>query len=266
MPAIYTHYYFGKLVFSKLKGELKEIVKRYPNQFRIGLQGPDPLLYHSPFKSDHINEMGDRIHKERCSKFLKKAISVVRKEGIDSGEYAYLIGFLCHFALDSEVHPYVDEYCEINGVGHVYMETAFDKFVLQKEGKDPMKTDLSKIVPHDRYSAKCMSAFYDCLNEKKSLLVLCEMYYERKVLHTPSEWKYNSLETLCKVKPSLDSFWDLVIRKEDDSRCFESNAYLYKKLHESVQLAISLIYSLDDTIQNNVELAKRFNRDFETLK
>ena len=41
-------------------------------------------------------------------------------------------------------------------------------------------------------------------------------------------------------------------------RCDESNAYLYKKLHESVPLAVSLLKNIYEVIQDKAELSPRF--------
>lgn len=266
MPAIYAHYRFGHYVYEKLNKELKEIVKKHFSSFLNGLQGPDPLLYHLPYLPDEITETGDVIHKEPCIKFLKKAIIEVRKAGMDSGEYAYLIGFLCHFTFDSEVHYYVDEYALRNGVSHVFMETEFDKYILKREKKDPLRYDLSTCISCDKDSAKHMSVFYECLNEKKAYMVLKEMVMERKLLYTPHDLKYRTLLKIFGLSSSFRGFSDLLMRKDDEIRCAESNLYLYKKMMESIDLAILLILSLDDSIQNGTAIHSRFYRDFETLK
>ena len=46
MPALYAHNKFGKLVIPKLPSTIKETVRKYPNEFRMGLQGPDFLFFY----------------------------------------------------------------------------------------------------------------------------------------------------------------------------------------------------------------------------
>ena len=36
MPALYAHNKFGKLVIPKLPSTIKETVRKYPNEFRMG--------------------------------------------------------------------------------------------------------------------------------------------------------------------------------------------------------------------------------------
>lgn len=266
MPAIYTHDRFGKYVFEKLGGEVKSVIEKHYSSFQIGLQGPDPLLYHRPYLPDEITKLGDDLHKETCAKFLKKAIPIVRKAGIDSGEYAYLMGFLCHFTLDSECHPYVDAYSEKNDVAHVFMESELDKYLMKEEKINPHTIDLSICVPQDHESAHSLSAFYPEVSESKAKMILKEMYMERKILYTPTSFKYNALLTLFNTNASFTGFKNMMFLKEDDVRCVESNLYLSKKVKESIDLAVELIYLCDDCIQNGTRIAKRFYRDFETLK
>lgn len=40
MPSTYAHNKFGKLVIAKLSGDTKDIIRKFPDSFRIGLQGP----------------------------------------------------------------------------------------------------------------------------------------------------------------------------------------------------------------------------------
>ena len=51
---------------------------------------------------------------------------------------AYLYGFLCHFILDSECHPYISCYMEEHGLGHLEIETDFERYLLEKSGHDPL--------------------------------------------------------------------------------------------------------------------------------
>lgn len=266
MPGIYAHYYFGKEIYRHLDTSLKEVVQKYNYAYIQGLQGPDTLLYHMPYKQDEINVEGDVVHKEPCSKFLKKAIQIVRTYGIDSAQYAYLIGFMCHFTFDSEVHPYVDAYAERNDITHVYLETAFDKYVLLQEGLDPMRFDISKCVANTKDCANAIAPFYASLNPTKAFLILQEMAMERKLLYTPKSFKYDALHAIFSLSSAFKGFSDMVIKKEDDAKCKESNLYLYKKMIKSIPIALDLIEKLDDTIQNGTKLDDRFYRDFESEK
>lgn len=57
MPSLYAHNKFGKLVIKNLPVEYKEIIRRYPNSFRLGLQGPDYLFFYRAFSMTKSTNM-----------------------------------------------------------------------------------------------------------------------------------------------------------------------------------------------------------------
>lgn len=264
MPAIYAHDKFGKLVSEQLQGELKNVIETYYPQFRIGLQGPDPLFYHRPYLPDEATKEGSFIHRQPCSDFLKNAIHVIRREGIDSGEYAYLLGFICHFTLDSECHPYIDSYIQQRKVGHIELESEFEKFMMRKDHLDPIHTDISNYIPTDVYTAQCMAPFYKHLDEKKAHTTLKEMHFEKHFLYAPKPVKQKIMNTIFHLTGHYDDIGGLMLQPVDNPECSESNTYLYKRFFDSIPLAIKLLHDLNDTIQNGVVLNNRFRRNFET--
>lgn len=266
MPAIYAHDTFGKLVSKQLPKEIQDIIKTYPSAFRIGLQGPDSLFYHRPYASNDVKKEGSRMHRESCASFLQKTMHHVKKEGVNSKEFAYLLGFLCHFTLDSECHPYIDAYIEPRNLGHLFLESEFEKYMMRKDGIDPIHTDISNVIPTDVQTAKAMSVFYETLDETSAQKVLKEMRREKRLLYTPHLWKEKLFVKVFKMIGHFDDMGGLLLQSEDDKRCDESNAYLYKKLHESVPLAVSLLKNIYDVIQDKAELSPRFYRNFETLE
>ena len=54
------------------------------------------------------------------------------KEDHDPVLRAYLYGFLCHYILDSECHPYISEYMEEHDLGHLEIETEFDRYLMEE--------------------------------------------------------------------------------------------------------------------------------------
>ena len=51
---------------------------------------------------------------------------------------AYIYGFICHFALDSECHPYVEKMIQKSGIGHSEIEMEFDRYLLIEDKFDPL--------------------------------------------------------------------------------------------------------------------------------
>ena len=111
MPATYAHYVFGKKVLKKLPESIRQEVRQGEDAFLLGLHGPDLLFYYYPVSKNRINQQGVAMHQELAAEFFDRGRSLWRKEQ-DPALRAYLYGFLCHFILDSECHPFINQYVE----------------------------------------------------------------------------------------------------------------------------------------------------------
>ena len=60
---------------------------------------------------------------------------------------AYLYGVICHFALDSACHPYVEKMIHASGLSHSEIEMEFDRFLLTEDHRDPLSYPLAGHIP-----------------------------------------------------------------------------------------------------------------------
>ena len=112
MPAFYAHKRFGAQVAKILPADLSTIVTKHYTAYDIGLQGPDIYFYYRPCYINRIIKTGIGLHHAPARDFFENALRVMKKTPRDSAQYAYLMGFIAHFTLDSECHGYVNHYIE----------------------------------------------------------------------------------------------------------------------------------------------------------
>ena len=145
MPALITHDMFGHDIHEKIAetiGSGREEVLA----FLLGNQGPDPLFYAiaSP-RLRGLAALGHRMHAENPEALIaafRQAASLLSVTEVITGR-AYVLGFLCHYALDSVLHPLVYaqlyELCDagIEGLSrddagevHAVIESELDELVL----------------------------------------------------------------------------------------------------------------------------------------
>ena len=74
--------------------------------------------------------------------------------------------------LDSECHPFVEEYIKKSGVQHLEIEEEFEKLLLRMDGKDPFAYPLAEMIPADGTTAEAICPFYDDITEKTALSLL----------------------------------------------------------------------------------------------
>ena len=155
MPAIITHDFFGRDVydclFQAIGGSRDEA-----DAFLLGNQGPDPLFYAvASLRITQYHKLGNTMHSSKPAELLaafKESLDVLDEEEQAVGR-AYALGFLCHYALDSTMHPlvYCNEYalCDAGEPGltrddgsevHGVIESEFDEMVLFAKRGDTIAT------------------------------------------------------------------------------------------------------------------------------
>ncbi len=145
MPALVTHDFFGRDVYNRLYSFIGDS-RDEADAFLLGSQGPDPLFYLAlnPAYLRHAR-IGSTFHRENPNELLvafKESLDVLSEAEAPIGR-AYALGFLCHYALDAKVHPFVyfNEYqvCDagIQGLSrsdgsevHAVIESELDELML----------------------------------------------------------------------------------------------------------------------------------------
>ena len=108
MPSTYAHRRFGANVLDHLPAPLRKKLEAHRELYDIGLHGPDLLFYYHAEKSTPVAALGNAMHDEPGRMFFDRARRVVHEEADREAALAYALGFVCHFALDSTCHPYVE--------------------------------------------------------------------------------------------------------------------------------------------------------------
>ena len=111
MPGFATHYLFGVKTYHTLENEdLKNLIKNNKHVFSLGLQGPDFFFFYTPLAIKISPNIGSTIHKKDTNHFFEEMIKAVNNIHGDRDfeiAAAYVMGFMGHYMLDKNVHPYV---------------------------------------------------------------------------------------------------------------------------------------------------------------
>ncbi len=142
MPDIAVHRSMGYKVYRRLG--MKMDVK----SFRFGLLGADPFLFCLPVVCHYSSIM----HRKRTGKFLLEMAKRVRTKE----QFAYLAGYLCHYALDSKTHPFIVSLSEkghdkkwIRSMMHIAIEHRLDYLDSQSNERPPYPPDSVMEFFHD---------------------------------------------------------------------------------------------------------------------
>lgn len=150
MPSGYAHYRFGMAMLTQMPADIKRAIQRFRPLFDMGLHGPDIFYYTSPLIKANAGFLGIKYHEQTGREFFIRACRMLRMERSEAGN-VYLYGLLCHYCLDSVMHPAVLAAVARGAGTHVGIETEFDRYLLELDGKAP--ADIQKLRLHMRLTA-----------------------------------------------------------------------------------------------------------------
>ncbi len=114
MADFLTHVLHSDAVLDRIESRriVEGILKKKP-LYRLGAQGPDTLFYDHCFPGKgkgYLKDLGETMHRHHTAAFLKagfERLQILSWEEGWSDLAVYMSGFICHFTLDSLIHPYV---------------------------------------------------------------------------------------------------------------------------------------------------------------
>lgn len=264
MPSTYAHLRLGNEVVERLEGDVRRACDEHRDLYLIGLHGPDIMFYYDALHRNPVSQIGYDMHDRPGREFFGPAKDAVQETG-DAGR-AYLFGFICHFVLDSEAHPYIEDYIHARTVAHTAIEGEFDRMLLERDGKVPAKTFLAGHIQTDEAGFATIARFIPGVTPEQVGQSLESMRKYNKLLVAPGRVKRALISALLKKTGNYDDMIGLVIRNEPDPRCADSDRALDSIYAKSVDLSVELIGVLDDYLEGRIdELPPRFDRTFSYM-
>ncbi len=264
MPDTYAHYTFGQKVLSNLDSEYKEIILENIDIFNIGLQGPDILFYYKPLIKNWINRVGYAMHKKSAAPFFLRAKKIIRRSIDKNRNISYIAGFICHFLLDSECHPFINSLTEkMDNLSHSEIETEFDRFLLKKDDKDPINYRVADHLSIDDSSARLVAKFFQerGILSKKIKQSVYDMKKYSILLEELSQIKLIKDRNSKPRKGFLEFVRGMIMKPKPMEECVDSNIILSDLYTRAILPAAELINKYFNSLETN-EIDSRFKTDF----
>lgn len=262
MPSTFAHYHFGNLVLAGLDTELQEKIVCSRKLFSIGVHGPDILFHFRPLYSNRINAEGHEMHARNAYPFFTACRELVASSCDPEAARAYVLGFICHFTLDSACHGYINRQVEETGVSHVELEMEFDKRLMYRQHLDPLKYDTTASLHADAHGGSVIAPFFHIRPEQAEESVASMKRFLTMFRTVRGVGRKAVLYVLDKMGKS-EAFAGMFVTKEDNPKCAASNDVLEERLREAVPVARELIRAYLDWEEKGVPLPERFRRNFE---
>ena len=137
MPNYFTHLQFGARVLAALPESLRTRIEAQRAAFDAGCYGPDPLFFYDLFHNNPVRQVGLRMHKVSALPVFRRLAGIIAEDR--PGGAGYAAGFLCHFALDSGCHGYIEARAAGGQTSHLRMEGEYDRLLMERAGIDPLR-------------------------------------------------------------------------------------------------------------------------------
>lgn len=224
MPGFTTHYLFGVNNCRRLKNKqcchtLLQSIDSYKTVFQLGLQGPDIFFYHLASQLKKVRP-GSIAHTRWTGEFLKCLIEAERlftKTEERQMAQAYAAGFIGHYVLDTQMHPYVYDRTGVGDVlkkkgyaDHIALESDIDAALLMRyTGCLPSAFPYGKTIAFGKKTraviAKILFDTYDSVFEELALSkgffsrAIRSMQIGTRLTYNPHNYKRQILEKAEKV-------------------------------------------------------------------
>ncbi len=150
MPAFLTHRVAAERVLEAMRGGIV-----HKKAFYLGCQGPDLLYFRNfqPWRSARESFMlGISMHGQHIRELMNSALEYTRRyTGTDKDELiSYIAGFVTHYAIDKNAHPFVYGKAGTNTGMHHAIEFMWDSFAAKEQWDiEPQVFDIKAEVMYD---------------------------------------------------------------------------------------------------------------------
>ncbi|MDD2189248.1 MAG: zinc dependent phospholipase C family protein [Eubacteriales bacterium] len=269
MPTTYAHYTFGMKVYDLLNKDAKSVIDKHKSLFLVGLHGPDILFYYKPLKSNDVANLGRAIHRQTALVFYKKAKEQLAICPDKSAGISYLLGFFCHFMLDSECHPLVRYKTKTEGLTHNKIEKEFDRLMMKREGLDPNSYKPTQHLILNAGDEKIIACFYPEMTTQQIGKSVKDMKKYLDFLVSPGKAKHSAIRYALKIFAPDKGFGGLLMNREPLIEYVKSSEDLADLLLLAVKptaryagILFQGLYGGINTERDEEELKQRMNRDF----
>lgn len=215
MADFIAHHLFGQKALSVFPAPAQRMAAQHPSCFHWGCQGPDPFFYRKLLFGSPLHALGNRIHSEKTAEWFSALAAGVQclTGAAHTIAQAYFYGFLCHYALDSEIHPYVycrqQQICQANAklsasAVHCQIEGDIDMALYERRYQEPvtefdLKTPYTlnaeeKAVISSLLHAAILHVYKEDVSTVDCRKAFDEMLFWESYLYSEHRWTYRGAQ------------------------------------------------------------------------
>ena len=261
MPNYYAHLKFGDKVLSELPLDLAGRIGREEEAFHLGCLGPDPLFFYHPIRPNGVRREGVRMHRASAlpaAERLRQAI----EDGVPMSS-GYGAGFLCHLALDSACHGYVNDRAADGPISHMAMEGEYDRMLIEGDGLDASEKAHLPRVSDDRAVWEAASRAFVHATPGQMRRAYRSMHFFSSFLARANGRATGKVIGAVSQMLPIPSARGIALKEEPHPAAAESNAHLDRLLEAAVPVTAEQVTAFFRAIRAEDPVPRWFDRDFK---
>lgn len=260
MPSNYAHYRFGAQLLKTLPPDVRRSVNRHRQLYDMGLHGPDIFFYYNPAVKTETGSLARKFHRQSGRDFFTRVCKRQRLEPSEAAR-AYLYGLLAHYCLDSVCHPFINTQAQQGGIGHMALETEFERHLLDKDGKRPPNTqDCSRHMKLTPAECSVAAGFYPSATAEQIGRCVRNMALCTRLLAAPNPQTRKVIAAALRITGGAYS--PLLMSPEPDPACAGQLAQLDTLYAKAFRLYPVLLRQITAYLTCSVPLGEEFAPQF----
>ena len=256
MPSSYAHYRFGCQLLRRLPQSVLSVIKPYRSLYDFGLHGPDPFFYYNPAKPNKIGKLGSSLHRLSGVDFFGRCVRKLKMDPSPAAE-SYLYGVLAHYCLDSTCHPSIVKWTEEGIAGHSEIETEFDRYLLEHDGRvPPHAQDVSPHMRITRQESKIVAPFYTPATPEEVYRSSLNMTRITHLLSLPDGPGRKFVSAAANALGSVPR--QMVMPDKPNPCCTDLDPVLLSLYDQALDACPGMVQQLQAMISGNTPLGKEF--------
>ena len=262
MPNYYTHLTFGTRVLDRLPETLAAALIREGEAFRLGCLGPDPLFFDFCRQGREIRREGHDMHGASALAVADRLRRAVEEDVPMSRGYA--AGFICHLALDSACHGYINRRAAEGGPTHLAMEAEFDRALMMEDGWPAVDRQAHMPVIESTQVWIAAARAYVRAGPAEVERAYRRMERDTAMLARASNrLRGRLLDLVARLIPRAAGLRGIALRAEPDPACAGSSRMLRQLMEEAVEPTAGVVAGFFEDAARGRPLSPWFDRDFK---
>ncbi len=266
MPSIAAHYYFGQETARLVKAgnpEMDQVIEQNKSAFDLGLQGPDLLFYFKPYTRNRITAMGSDMHWQPAANSIEPAVQKIREAGQDGKAMAYLLGYTCHFILDSSLHGEIAENAP-DMRAHFSLEAEIDRQIIQwNYSPRPQAFKRHRFVQNGIKDIDFLKLIYPGVEMRELKKCMKGFVFYIKLLTCKNEMKKKLLENLEALIYKESPFTAMIVDKRANKAYRDLAEQLCKKMKTILPEGVIALENVYASVRYAEPLSGIFHKNFE---